>query len=71
MNPKPLCFTCLHRENRPELGVNDQLIYCRKKDMVVRPKVECTVFYRATQQSIKELHKSLYGTIDEEGEGEI
>ncbi|HSV42705.1 MAG TPA: hypothetical protein VLH13_04765 [Methanomassiliicoccales archaeon] len=71
MNQKALCFTCLHRENRPELGVNDQLIYCRKKDMVVRPKAECTLFYRATQQSIKALHKTLYGVLNEEGEGEI
>jgi hypothetical protein len=48
--------------------VNDQLIYCRKKDMVVRPKVECTLYTRATQQSIKELHRALYGVIEDEGE---
>jgi len=68
MTTKPLCFLCLHRENRPELGVNDQLIYCRKKDLVVRPKTECTLFTKATQQSIKELHKTLYGVIEDEGE---
>jgi hypothetical protein len=48
--------------------VNDQLIYCRKKDMVVRPKIECVLFTKATQQSIKELHRSLYGVIEDEGE---
>ncbi|MCE5296734.1 MAG: hypothetical protein LLG16_06485 [Euryarchaeota archaeon] len=48
--------------------MNDQLIYCRKKDMVVRPKAECTLYTRATQQSIKELHRALYGVIEDEGE---
>jgi hypothetical protein len=36
--------------------------------MVVRPKAECTLFTKATQQSIKELHKTLYGVIEDEGE---
>jgi hypothetical protein len=62
------CFTCLHREIRPELGVNGQLIYCRRKEMVVRAKPECTLYSRATRQSVKELHKSIYGEIEEEHE---
>ena len=62
------CFTCLHREIRPELGVNGQLIYCRKKEMVVRPKAECPLYSRATKQSVKELHRSIYGEIEEETE---
>jgi hypothetical protein len=70
MNDKQLCFSCLQRETRPELGVNGQLIYCRKKDMVVRPKLECNLYFRATQQSVRDLHKSLYGVIEEGGEGE-
>jgi len=72
MTEKAQCFSCLHREYRPELGIGGDLIYCRKKDMVVRPKLQCTIYTRATQQSVRELHRSLYGTIDEEsGEHEI
>jgi hypothetical protein len=62
---KALCFTCLHRENRPELGVNDQLIYCRKKEMVVRPKGECPLYSRATARAMQELNRALYGTMEE------
>jgi hypothetical protein len=60
------CFACLHREIRPELGVNGQLVYCRKKEMVVRPKTECTLYSRATKQSVKDLHRAIYGEIEEE-----
>jgi hypothetical protein len=60
------CFTCLQREIRPELGVNGQLIYCRKKQMVVRPKNECTLYFRATKQAIQDLNRTIYGEIDEE-----
>jgi hypothetical protein len=68
MEAKPLCQTCLNRENRPEIGVGGQLIYCRKKDMVLRPKVECALYARATAQSVRELHRTLYGEIEEEEE---
>ena len=44
------------------------MIYCRKKEMVVRPKTECSLYSRATKQSIKELHRSIYGEIEEEAE---
>jgi hypothetical protein len=62
------CFTCLHREIRPDLGVSGQLIYCRKKEMVVTPKVECALYSRATKQSVKDLHRSIYGEIEQEAE---
>jgi hypothetical protein len=34
--------------------------------MVVRPKVECNLYSRATKQSVKELNRSIYGEIEEE-----
>lgn len=34
--------------------------------MVVRPKAECSLYSRATRQSVKELHRSIYGEIEEE-----
>jgi hypothetical protein len=69
MNDKALCCTCLQRENRPEIGIGGELIYCRKKQMVVSLKTKCDVYTRATKQSVRELERSLYGVI-EEGEGE-
>jgi hypothetical protein len=66
MEAKPLCSTCLNRENRPEIGVGGQLIYCRKKDMVLRPKTQCGLYSKATAQSVRELHRALYGVIEEE-----
>lgn len=65
---RPLCFSCLHRENRPELGVSDQLVYCRRKEMVVRPKSECPIYSKATSRAVQELNKALYGMIVEEVE---
>jgi len=44
------------------------LIYCRKKDMVLRPKLECALYAKATAQSVRELHRTLYGEIEEEEE---
>ncbi len=69
MNENLLCCTCLHREDRPELGLGGKLIYCRKKEMVVSPKLKCDIYSRATKQSIKELERSIYGVIPE-GESE-
>jgi hypothetical protein len=48
--------------------VNGQLIYCRKKEMVVRPKTECTLYSRATKQAVKDLNRTIYGEILEEHE---
>ncbi|MCX6650463.1 MAG: hypothetical protein NT131_02240 [Methanomassiliicoccales archaeon] len=62
---KALCFSCLHRENRPELGLSDQLIYCRKKEMVVRPKIECNLYSKATSKAVQELNRALYGVMEE------
>ncbi|NLX46689.1 MAG: hypothetical protein GXY70_00735 [Euryarchaeota archaeon] len=59
-----LCFSCLHRENRPELGLSDQLVYCRKKEVVVRPKLECPLYSRATARAVQELNRALYGVIE-------
>ncbi len=36
--------------------------------MVVRPKVECPLYLRATKQSVKDLHRTIYGEIEEEVE---
>ncbi|MCG7844400.1 MAG: hypothetical protein MIO90_03100 [Methanomassiliicoccales archaeon] len=62
---KALCFHCLQRENRPELGLSDQLIYCRKKEMVVRPKTECRLYSKATARAVQELNRALYGVMEE------
>ena len=44
------------------------MIYCRRKEMVVRAKAECHLYSRATKQSVKELHRTIYGEIEEETE---
>lgn len=44
------------------------MIYCRKKEMVVSAKAECPIYSRATRQSVKELHRTIYGEIEEEVE---
>ncbi len=36
--------------------------------MVVTAKGECPIYYRATKQSVKELHRTIYGEIEEEVE---
>ena len=56
------------QRDKADLGVSGQLIYCRKKEMVVRPKVECPLYLRATKQSVKDLHRTIYGEIEEEVE---
>ncbi len=61
---KALCFSCLQRENRPEIGLSDQLTYCRKKEMVVRPKMECPLYSRATARAVQELNRALYGVME-------
>ena len=66
---KALCFLCLYRDTRPETGTGFELIYCTKKEMVVRPKVTCTLYNKETQQSKEEMRNSIYGTFNEEEEG--
>jgi len=63
-----LCFTCLYRDARPEIGVGFELIYCMKKEMVVRPKRSCELYSKATAKSKEELRNSIYGTFNAEEE---
>lgn len=66
---KALCFTCLYRDVRPEIGVGDRLIYCMKKDRVVSPKTQCELYSKATERAKEQLRTSLYGTFNEDEEG--
>jgi hypothetical protein len=66
---KALCFTCLYRDVRPEIGVGDRLIYCMKKDRVVSPKAQCELYSKATEKAKEQLRNSLYGTFNEDEEG--
>ncbi len=66
---KAMCFSCLYRDARPETGTGFELIYCTKKEMVVRPKAACTIYNVATERSKEEMRNSIYGTFDEEEEG--
>jgi len=66
---KPLCFTCLYRDVRPETGVGDSLIYCIKKERVIRPKLQCELFFKSTEKTKEQLKASMYGTFSEEEEG--
>lgn len=61
-----LCFSCLYVDKRPEAGVNEGLIYCQKKKLVVRPKVQCDLYVRATVQNRESFKASIYGTIEAE-----
>ncbi|MEM2943290.1 MAG: hypothetical protein QW083_03095 [Methanomassiliicoccales archaeon] len=71
MNEKPLCFSCLFLEERPEVGVNNRLIYCRKKDKILRPKSSCEFYILATEENRNELQSQLYGVFfEDEFEGE-
>jgi hypothetical protein len=65
-----LCYSCLFKDNRTELGVEGGgLIYCSKKERVVRPKIECELFAQSTDKSREEMRNSLYGTFSGEEEG--
>lgn len=66
---KALCFSCLYRDARPEVGVGDRLVYCMKKERVVSPKLQCDLFNRATEKAKEQLRNSLYGTFNEDEEG--
>ncbi|MDD1756271.1 MAG: hypothetical protein LUQ39_05485 [Methanomassiliicoccales archaeon] len=65
---KALCFTCLYRDARPEVGVGDQLLYCMKKERVVSPKMSCALYTRATERAKESLRHSLYGSFNDEDE---
>lgn len=66
---KALCFACLYRDARPELGVGDKLIYCIKKERVIGPKAACELFVRSTEKTREQLRTEIYGTFQEEEEG--
>lgn len=53
-------------DKRPESGINEGLVYCQKKKLVVSPKKECPVYVRANAQNRESLKASLYGTIEGE-----
>jgi hypothetical protein len=70
VSKKALCYSCLFKDNRTELGVDGGgLIYCVKKEMVVRPKADCGLFAQSTEKSREERCNTLYGTFSEEEEG--
>jgi hypothetical protein len=66
MNKNALCFSCLYIEERPELGVNDELIYCIKKDKILRPKSECEFYVKSTDETRNALHSQIYGVLFED-----
>ena len=65
---KALCFSCLYRDARPEVGVGDQLVYCMKKERVVSPKMKCELYTRATEKAKENLRHNLYGSFNGEDE---
>ncbi len=67
-NSESLCFVCLYRDSRPELGAGRNLIYCVKKDRVISPKTACELFVRSTERSREEFKNSIYGSYPAEEE---
>lgn len=63
-----LCFSCLYRDARPEVGVGDRLVYCMKKERVISPKTKCDLYTRATEKAKEHLRHALYGSFNEEDE---
>lgn len=61
-----LCPSCLYLDRRPESGIQGGLIYCQKKKLVVRPKIKCDMYLRATAQNRESMKASIYGTIGAE-----
>ena len=43
--------------------MNEGMIYCQKKKLVVRPKVQCDLYVRATAQNTESYKASIYGTM--------
>ncbi len=62
-NDHSVCFSCLFSDKRPEAGVNEGMVYCQKKKLVVRPKVQCDLYVRATAQNMESYKASIYGTM--------
>ena len=65
-----LCPVCLHWDPRPEEGSGPGFGYCVRKDVMTRIRCECDVFVEATQSRVDAKNRKIYGTINEEGEGE-
>jgi hypothetical protein len=61
MSRDALCFSCLYKDERPELGFNSDLIYCIKKEIVVRPKMKCDLYVRSTDEGKEEMRNMMYG----------
>ena len=68
VEPSILCFRCLYRDARPELGSGGSLVYCMKKERVIGPKKACELYTASTQRSRDDLNNSLYGSFSEEEE---
>lgn len=60
---RSVCFSCLLSDKRPEAGVNEGMVYCQKKKLVVRPKDQCDLYVRATAQNMESFKASIYGTM--------
>ena len=43
--------------------MNEGMVYCQKKKLVVRPKVQCDLYVRATAQNMESYKASIYGTM--------
>jgi len=67
---KQLCPVCLSWDPRPEEGAGPGVGYCIKKDLITRIRCECSVFEEATLSKVQARDRSIYGSINEEGEEE-
>jgi hypothetical protein len=65
-----LCPVCLNWDPRPEEGAGPGVGYCIKKDLITRIRCECAVFDEATPMKVQARDRSIYGSINEEGEEE-
>lgn len=66
MSRDALCFSCLYKDERPELGFNSELIYCIKKEIVVRPKIQCDLYVKTTEEGREEMRNVMYGVISDD-----
>ncbi len=69
-NERQLCPVCLHWDPRPEEGSGPGFGYCVRRDVMTRIRCECNVFEEATPSKIEAQNRKIYGSINEEGEGE-
>ena len=65
-----LCPVCISWDPRPEEGAGPGVGYCIKKDLITRIRCECSVFEEATPSKVQARDRSIYGSINEEGEEE-